>query len=244
MRIGVYVDGFNLYYGGRQLCGRGAPGWRWLDVRSMVVSIVSGRRSWDVATEMRIVYCTARVDAVTDPEAFRDQAVYLAALRQSGSVDRIEYGHFVARTKASLLVTQGSGDRRPVPVEAGWPVMVRDHAGADVSGARFLVSHLHREEKGSDVNLASHLLLDVVERRVDAAVVVSNDSDLAFPVKAARERVPVGMVNPRGGHFAGDLRGTTDDGVGNHWWVRARAEDYVGHQLPQTVGRCRRPAGW
>jgi hypothetical protein len=31
MRVGVDVDGFNLYYGARALCGRGTPDWRWLD---------------------------------------------------------------------------------------------------------------------------------------------------------------------------------------------------------------------
>ena len=36
MRVGAYVDGYNLYYGGRAVCGRGAPGWRWLDVRSLI----------------------------------------------------------------------------------------------------------------------------------------------------------------------------------------------------------------
>lgn len=27
MKVGVYIDGFNLYYGGRTLFGRSAPGW-------------------------------------------------------------------------------------------------------------------------------------------------------------------------------------------------------------------------
>ena len=35
MRVGVYVDGFNVYYGGRGLCGRGTAGWRWLDLRAL-----------------------------------------------------------------------------------------------------------------------------------------------------------------------------------------------------------------
>ena len=35
MKVGVYVDGYNLYYGGRGICGRGVPGWRWLDLRSL-----------------------------------------------------------------------------------------------------------------------------------------------------------------------------------------------------------------
>ena len=38
MRVGVYIDEFNLYYGARQSCGKGTVGWRWLDVRSLVAS--------------------------------------------------------------------------------------------------------------------------------------------------------------------------------------------------------------
>ena len=45
MRVGAYVDGFNLYYGGRSLCGRGTPGWRWLDVRALIAR----RLGWDGA---------------------------------------------------------------------------------------------------------------------------------------------------------------------------------------------------
>ncbi|MGD8166690.1 hypothetical protein ACEXOS_005665 [Herbiconiux sp. P16] len=56
--------------------------------------------------------------------------------------------------------------------------MVQDGAGAPQPDARFMVPIARREEKGSDVNVASHLLIDVLEKRVDAAVVVSNDSDL------------------------------------------------------------------
>ena len=37
------------------------------------------------------------------------------------------------------------------------------------------------EEKGSDVNLASHLLVDGSGARYDLAVVISNDSDLKEP---------------------------------------------------------------
>jgi hypothetical protein len=35
VRVGVYVDGFNLYFGARSVCGRGTRGWRWLDVRAL-----------------------------------------------------------------------------------------------------------------------------------------------------------------------------------------------------------------
>jgi hypothetical protein len=46
-----------------------------------------------------------------------------------------------------------------------------------------MVSYANREEKGSDVNVAAHLLLDVLGGAIDGALVVSNDSDLRFPVQ-------------------------------------------------------------
>lgn len=54
------------------------------------------------------------------------------------------------------------------------------------------------EEKGSDVNLASHLLIDGFRARYDLAVVISNDSDLKEPVRFVREELnaPVGVLNP------------------------------------------------
>ena len=73
--------------------------------------------------------------------------------------------------------------------------------------AESMVSYLHLEEKGSDVNVASHLLSDVLTNQVNAAVVVSNDSDLAVPLRVARDRVPVGLVHPGAGYRAGALTG-------------------------------------
>lgn len=54
------------------------------------------------------------------------------------------------------------------------------------------------EEKGSDVNLATCLLLDAFRHDCDLAVVVSNDSDLEAPIRAVMNElgVPVGLVNP------------------------------------------------
>ena len=44
------------------------------------------------------------------------------------------------------------------------------------------------EEKGTDVNLAVHLLNDAWLDEYDCAVVVSNDSDLAEAMRLAKER--------------------------------------------------------
>jgi hypothetical protein len=71
---------------------------------------------------------------------------------------------------------------------ADWPVKVQASTGAPVPDARFMVSYAYREEKGSDVNVASHLLLDTLQGVIDAAIVISNDSDLRLPIEQARAR--------------------------------------------------------
>lgn len=54
------------------------------------------------------------------------------------------------------------------------------------------------EEKGSDVNLASYLLLDAFRRDCEVAIVFSNDADLRKPIDIAKDDlgVKVGVVNP------------------------------------------------
>lgn len=244
MRVGVYVDGYNLYYGARQVCGRGTPGWRWLDVRGLATGIISKQRSWSAATVERVVYCTARVDSTTNPSAFADQDRYLKALQKGGIVDRIEYGNYVARVKKALLADVDPKTLKPVIHTAGWPVMVQDQTGSPVHGARFMVQYLHLEEKGSDVNVASHLLVDVLSGVVDAAMVISNDSDLAYPVREARKLVPVAVVNPRSDQTAGKLMGSPTDGVGGHWWWKTQRGAYLGNQLPDPCGGQTKPIGW
>jgi hypothetical protein len=243
MRVGIYVDGFNLYYGARNLCGRGTAGWRWLDIRALATTLVGERRNWSGASITRVIYCTAVIDAITNPSGHADQDVYLKALPASGSVDHIEYGYYVSRVKSAPLATPDPKGR-PLLARSRWPVMVQDHAGAPVRDATFMVSYAYREEKGSDVNVASHLLLDVPQGAVDAVVVISNDSDLRFPVQQARQRVPVGTVNPSPTYRAGALAGRATDGVGRHWWRQLTAIDIKQHQLADPAGGYTRPTGW
>jgi hypothetical protein len=122
--------------------------------------------------------------------------------------------------------------------------MIQDGHGDPVDGAVFMVSYANREEKGSDVNVAAHLLLDVLGSAVDAALVISNDSDLRFPVEQARQHVPVGVINPSRNYLAGDLRGTPGAGAGRHWWARLSVADLRNHQLPDPAGPYHRPQGW
>lgn len=245
MRVGVYVDGYNLYYGGRAICGRSVAGWRWLDIRALV----SPFAAWSGAHLERIVYCTARVDPIDSPSASLDQSIYLMALRAAQSVDEIAEGRYVSWSKEAPLSASPSGTPAPTLfTHSGetWDQGLPLRSTTDKSSGNpiVLATTRKREEKGSDVNVASHLLYDVLTSRVDAAIVISNDSDLESPLRMARQHVPVGTVNPSTNYLAGALRGTPNEGAGRHWWKQLQKSDFYRSQLPNPVDGYRRPAGW
>jgi len=246
LRIGVYVDGFNLFYGGREFHGADTT-WMWLDIRALINSVVSLRHDWAGSEIVRVVYCTAEVTG--SPDSLARQQQYHLALRHSGSVDYIAYGEFQTSAKESPVALRTNAKKRqrsspevltfdedPLP-GAPWTRLAKPTG-------HLLVSHQKQEEKGTDVNVASHLLIDVLEGAVNAAVVVTNDSDLEFAIMHARTKVPVGVINPRGNHTAGKLRGEPNEGVGRHWWHRITADELLAHPLPDSVGKYRRPADW
>lgn len=245
MKVGVYIDGFNLYYGGRALFGRSAPGWRWLDLRQLSQRLLDRRVDWSNqgAVLERVVYCTAFIDGNHNREARLDQDAYVKALLDNQAIDHLEKGRFTAQVRNGVMASKGPKGR-PKVVKAKRPVLIQNARGENIRDARFLVSYLRIEEKGSDVNVASHLLMDVIEGKIDAAIVISNDSDLRLPVTASRERVPTGVVNPSPAATAGDLRGERTDGVGGHWWYRLMRADFTSSQLPEEVGSIQRPQEW
>jgi hypothetical protein len=156
-------------------------------------------------------------------------------------------GKYVPRPKTGVLLERDCLPPRRL-VSPGAAALPTWFPAEEVTGpdgqTELLVSVSTFEEKGSDVNVASHLLIDVLTDEVDAAVVLSNDSDLRFPLEQARLHVPVATINPGAGPTASDLRGDSDFGVGRHWWRRLRASDYQTHQLPDRVGEFVKPVGW
>lgn len=127
MRIGVYIDGYNLYYGGKHLGKNSTASWKWLSPRKLAEAVLTAQvqyaatngwtqiaTAWASASVTRVVYCTARVDGSQNPSAHADQDIYLKALVATSSVDLIEYGNYVARTKvAPLAVRASSGGSAP-----------------------------------------------------------------------------------------------------------------------------------
>lgn len=110
------------------------------------------------------------------------------------------------------------------------------------SGPR-TVEILDTEEKGSDVNLASYLLLDGFEDEYELAVVVSNDSDLMLPIRMVKERLgkQVGVFDPsRRRSF--ELHGAAS------WYRPLRQGPLSASLFPDTLsdsqGTVSKPASW
>jgi hypothetical protein len=121
----------------------------------------------------QIKYYTAHVTARPhDPDQPTRQQTYLRALRTLPNVSVI-LGTFLTNKVRALRADQPPG--------------ITEYA-----------TIFRTEEKGSDVNLATHLLHDGYQKDYEQAVVITNDSDLVEPIRLVRQslRLPVGVLNP------------------------------------------------
>lgn len=149
-------------------CLRGTP-YKWLDLEKLCGLLLPSHVNRIVA----IKYFTARVQAragdVNKP--IRQQA-YFRALSTSPKISIIE-GQFLTHV-----------------------VRMRTANSSPPCGP--YIDVVKTEEKGSDVNLASHLLMDGFDDEYEVAVVVSNDSDLLEPIRMVRRKLGkvVGLLNP------------------------------------------------
>ncbi len=123
---------------------------------------------------VRIKYFTARIKARrSDPDQPNRQQTYLRALRTIPNLEII-YGSFLSNATA-------------LPLESSLP-----------DNPKF-VRVVRTEEKGSDVNIATHLVNDAHNGRFEAAILITNDSDLAEPVRIVCDELGfvVGILNPQ-----------------------------------------------
>ncbi len=148
--------------------------YKWLDLKAVFQAVLAKENHI-----VKIKYYTANVSSIPDPGAPKRQKTFLDALRTIPEVD-IYKGNFLVSEKWAPLAAPVSDLMRPPPK---------------------VVRILRTEEKGSDVNLASHLLWDAFRNEFDVAVVVSNDTDLVEPIRIVTQemKIPVGIVCPNRG---------------------------------------------
>lgn len=215
MRTIVYVDGFNLYY--RAL--KRSPEHKWLNIKRLAESVLSEQNEI-----VAVKYYTARVSARVDPDAPKRQQIYFDALATIPEIEIVQGNFLVNKTYAALA---GHGNGKP-PFKP-WPTTVRI---------------VKTEEKGSDVNLGSHLVRDAFTDRFDVAAVITNDTDLVEPIRIAIEEAGkiVGIVTPVDKPSA-DLKRTAS------FLRHIRSAHLAKSQFPDVINRpnepdLRKPASW
>lgn len=137
------------------------------------LSALASRLLYPVNNVVAIKYFTAPVDARPgDPQKPLRQQIYLRAL-QTIPVHVVE-GHYLTHTVPMRLASPPPGQNPFVQV-------------------------IKTEEKGTDVNIACHLLLDAARDRMDCGVLITGDSDLKTPVQMAIRDFGkiVGVLNPQ-----------------------------------------------
>lgn len=142
---------------------------KWLDIRAACVAMLSQENEI-----VGVKYFTARVSATkADPNKALHQQIYIRALQHVTPNLDVIYGQFATHQVEKNLVTPINGIRRAAVYET--------------------------TEKGSDVNLAVHMVTDAWRNIYDCAVIVSGDSDLAEAirlVKTYHQKKVVGVIAP------------------------------------------------
>jgi len=187
--------------------------YRWLNLESLARRLLAANNEI-----RRIKYFTARVGArPNDPDQPTRQQLYLRALHTLPLVE-IHYGHYLSHEVMMPLANPTPGSPRYARV-------------------------IKTEEKGSDVNLATHLIADAYEDAFQVAAIITNDSDLLEPVRLVRTRLKktVGILNPQR-HPAFVLAESAS------FFKQIRPAALKTSQFPDelqdAVGLFRKPAAW
>lgn len=102
------------------------------------------------------------------------------------------------------------------------------------------------EEKGSDVSLASYLLLDAFNDEADIYVVCTNDSDLVAPLHMVRFDLSrkTGLLSPMEPKRASNELKQTKPHVHRQITQESLAASQLPEKLRDEHGVIHRPPGW
>jgi hypothetical protein len=168
MRTIVYIDALNLYYRALKFTGN-----KWLNIEALAKAALPPKYKIEA-----INYYTAHVSGRVDPNAPHRQNAYLRALKTLPLVTSY-FGNFLTNQVWSGLVPPP--DFRPVSAAQADPTPI--------------VAYVWKtEEKGSDVNLGAHLVRDAFLRKFEAAAILTNDTDLAEPVRIVAEELNLPII--------------------------------------------------
>jgi len=185
LRTVVYIDGFNLFYNALK-----RSSYKWLDLNRLCEIVLP--HECDIK---KINYYTANVkDRTNNPGTLNRQNTYLRAINAHCPNLEIIKGHYTEHAKLSPMVTPGGElDKKDVSGRGRELSSFNKRLFAKMNkwmtdpGPRIHV--INTEEKGSDVNLAVHLVNDGWKDVYDCCVVISNDSDMAEGMRIVKEEL-------------------------------------------------------
>ena len=231
MRTVVYIDGFNLYYRALRESRH-----KWLNLHALCEAALP--QTCDIVA---INYYTARVSGSRNPNSPKDQNTYLKALGTLPNL-HIHFGNFQV-TKTWMPLVQ--------PLQF-WPPGVAPLPVPDS------VRVVKTEEKGSDVNLGTHLVRDAFAGAFEHAVIVTNDTDLKEPMRIVVDEagLPVTLLTPASNPaltlrtLASDVRHLApylgvsqfpDPVIGPEGKLIAKPVDWQGQAVVSVVDLTRKP---
>ncbi|MFA6470465.1 MAG: NYN domain-containing protein [Candidatus Latescibacterota bacterium] len=182
-RVIAYIDGFNLYFG----AVKGHNEYKWLDLFKFCKLLMSG----DDLLEVK--YFTAKVNGNGDPSRPYRQKLFWDALKAINPNVKIIEGKFRI-DKKSYYLAEHQYIKDPITKKISAPKPSNNK-----------VYIIKPEEKGTDVNLAVHLVNDAYKDLFDIALVISNDSDLTEALKITKYECnkEIALANPHIGQLYG-----------------------------------------
>ena len=164
----------------------------------------------------KIKYFTAKIKPrgkQSDQDKIINQQIYLRALRTISNIEIIKGNFHVHEVRAKIVGKQG------------------------------FEKVYKTEEKGTDVNIATHMIHDAHSGKFDLAILITNDSDLVEPVKIITQELnlKILLITPRANNniqlktFSSEIR-KIREGV-------LRVSQFK-DELQDSVGKFHKPKDW
>lgn len=185
----------------------------WLDLNALAKLYLP---QYDV---IKIKYFTAIVaPSPWDPDQQTRQLTYLRALGTLPNVEIYRGSFLTLPKKAPCAESWAKGFYKPLTI-------------------------MKTEEKGTDVNLATHLLCDGFRGNFDIAAVISNDTDLEEPLRVVKNELKKGVALLHPSQYASGNLGKHATTVRRIRAGALRAAQFP-DELADSVGAFRKPASW
>ncbi|MCE5273213.1 NYN domain-containing protein [bacterium] len=169
----VYIDGFNFYYGVFHKRDS-TRSYKWIDYVKLSELLLQG---YDI---IKVKYFTALVDSHWDSSKSTRQQCHWKAMESIG------------KQRLQIIL----GNYRTDPLTR--PIAKCQYSTDKNSPTPNAIWIINKEEKGSDVNLATHLVFDGCRNLYETALVMTNDSDLTEALRIVTKELgkEVILLNP------------------------------------------------